>query len=231
MVDTLSNTTVAPSIQTKPSVDVGSYMSPYTDDVLGSALKTLNDTATNRRNQLGTAAFQSGAFGDARHGIEDGKITDDLMKQATDITAGVKSDAFDKAMGWMNTDIDRQLGVDTTNANLDNTWFQNQLAAMGLGEQFRQNDITNNQQLADALLGLDQYDRNWQQQIDNTNYADWIEQRDWDKTNLTQLIQLLSGTPGATPPSTSPSPDNSWASMPASALSGLGGSGGGLFGN
>jgi hypothetical protein len=211
MADPLAPTTASP---------VDAYKNPYTDDVLTSALKTLNDQGTQRRGQLGTEAFQSGAYGDARHGVEDANITKDLGSTAAQLTAGINSDAFDKAMGWLNTDTDRQTNTSEFNAGLDSQWFQNQLAAMGLDSQIQNTAFTQGSSLVNALLGLDTYDKTGKQNQDNVDYQDWQDMQNWDANKLSQFLGFINGTPGQTGTQTS-TPDNSWASMLASSLANI----------
>ena len=193
---------------------VSAYQNPFEDQVLGSALKTLDDTGKKQRNALGTQAFSSGAFGDARHGVESAALTKDLSEVAADLTSRVKSEGFDKSMGWLNTDLDRQLNTSLSNAALENQWFGNQLDALQLGEQFNQNAITNSMSFADALLRMDQYDRDISQQGLNVDYEDWLAEQNWDENRLNNLLATIQGIPGQTgTTSSSTSPNNSWATI------------------
>lgn len=218
--------TIMPTVSPQPSSQspatptaspVDRYMSPYTGAVLDSAMANLNKVGTQRRNQLGTEAFQSGAYGDSRHGVEDANLTTDLAKTAGDLTAGVNSDAFDKAMGWLGQDTDRQLGASEFNANLDQQNIQNQLQEMGLGNDLWTNSLTQGQNYADALLGLDQYDRGYKQDVDNQKYQDFLDKSGWDSSQLSQFMNFINGTPGQTGTSTS-TPNNQWASILGAAL-------------
>lgn len=207
-----------------PANPVDAYKSPYTSSVIDSALKNLNDVGQQRRNQLGTEAFQSGAYGDARHGVEDANLTTGLARASGDLSSQLNSDAFDKAMGWLNTDVDRQTNTAIANANLDNQWFSNQLAAMGLGNSISSNAITQGQSLSNALLGLDTYDKNQQQTTDNLNYADWQDMQNWDANKLSQFLGFIAGAPTASSTTSNTSrttPDNSWASLIGSSLSNI----------
>jgi hypothetical protein len=209
---------------------VDAYKNPYTKDVLDSALKNMDDVATQRRNQLGTTAFQAGGFGDARHGVEDANITTGLARDEGALTASTNADAYDKGMGWLGQDIDRSIGTSEFNANLDNTYQANQLAEMGLGNSLQQNSLTQGQNYADALANLDVSDKGVTQANDNVKYQDWLDRQGYGDSQLAKLIASLSGTPGqATTNTTTTSPNNQWASLLASALSGMNGSS--LFGN
>lgn len=196
---------------------VDAYKSPYTGDVLGSALKKLNEQGQQRRNQLGTEAFGAGAYGDARHGVESASLTKDLASAAGDLTASVNSDAWDKAMGWLNTDLDRQVSTARDNANLEQNWFNNQMAGMNFESLLGQTNLSNAQSFTDALMGLDQYDRGVLQDQLNTNYSDWLEGRDYDKNRLSDYLGMITGTPS----SASEPASNSWLSSLAAALGGI----------
>lgn len=209
-----------PVATTAPLVDA--YKSPYTNDVLQPALRELGEVGQKRRNQLGTEAFSAGAYGDARHGVESADLTADLAKAAGDLTASVNSDAWDKAMGWLNTDLDRQTSTAFNNANLEQGWFDRQLAGMNFSSMLDQMGMTNAQSFADALLGLDQYDRGISQDQLNVDYQDWLDKSGYDANQLSQFLGFVSGTPGQTGSSSSTtSPNNSWANMLGAALSGL----------
>lgn len=209
-----------PAAPAQPSI--ADYMSPYTDSVLQSALKNLDKVGAQRRGQLGSEAFASGAYGDARHGVEDASLTTDLAIAAGDLTSSINADAFDKAMGWNNTDIDRQLGIQLDNANLQGQYLDR-------GNSIYQNALTNGSSYADALLGLDQYDQSQTQEQLNADYEDWLAQQGYDQNQLSQFLNTINGVPGQSGSSTS-TPNNSWAAMLAAALGGLGG-GASIFGN
>lgn len=225
---TTPSTLTTPAAVTAPSLDA--YKNPYTSDVLDSAMKNLNLVGAQRRNQIGTEAFSSGAFGDARNGIENGNLDKDLGTAAGQLTAGINSDAYDKAMGWMNTDVQRQTDTSLANANLDNQWFNNQLSAIGLGNQIQNNAVTQGSNLVNANLGLDTYDKNQQQTVDNVGYQNFLDSQNWDAIKLNQFLGFVNGAPGQTgTTSTTSSPDNSWASLIGSALSGLTSGGTNIF--
>lgn len=201
---------------------VDAYKSPYTNDVLQPALKELGDIGQKRRNQLGTEAFSAGAYGDSRHGVESADLTGDMAKAAGELTAGVNADAWDKAMGWLNTDLDRQTSTAFNNANLENQWYSNQQSGLNMAQMLEQMGITNSQSYADALLGLDEYDRGNSQDQLNVDYEDWLAKEGWDENRLNTFLGFISGTPGQVGTSTSSStPNNSWANLLGSALSGI----------
>lgn len=214
MADTSLADVVAPTTPGLPATSnpVDAYKTPYTDAVLAPALKKLGDAGQQQRNALGTQAFAAGAYGDARHGVEAGVLDKNLASAAGDLTASVNSDAFDKAMGWLNTDLDRQTGVSEFNAGLDNQNTQNMLQFLGLGNTMNQQNISNSQSMINALLGLDQYDKGATQDQLNANYEDWAAANNYDSDQIAKVVAMLSGIPGQTS-STVSTPNNTLADI------------------
>lgn len=227
--------------------DLDKFTNPQTDNILDAALRNLGDQGAKARNRLGTDAFSSGAYGDARHGVESGMLDKELATAAGDLTANIKGGAFDKAMSYLDRDVDREnanfgtgmsflgndldrtIGAEFQNAQLDNQWFQNQLSSMGLGDSIYNNNLRNGMSYADALLGLDQYDRGIEQDELNVDFDDWTSMRNWDADKLSEFLGFINGTPGGST-TTSTSPNNSWASLMGAALGNINTDGGPLFG-
>lgn len=188
-------TTGTPTITPK-SGNVTDYMNPYLDSVLKSGLADLDKSAAARRSAIGGEAFASGAFGDARHGIESAELTDDLLRARGDLTNQVKSQGFNSAMGFLDKDTDRQLQTMLANAGLEGQWFDRNLAALGQQHGFDQDAITNYQSFIDALMGYDQSDRDYTQQQNNLDYEDWLGEQGWDENRLNTVLSMLGLIPG-----------------------------------
>lgn len=227
MADAMSNlaasVTSTPASPTTAPNPVDAYKNPFTKDVLDSAMGAIDKTGVQRRNQLGTEAFNAGAFGDGRHGVEDANLTTDLATAKGTLAAQVNGDAYDKAMGWLNTDTDRQTNTALANANLDNQWQANQLGQMSLGNSIYQSNLTNGMSFADALKSLGDSNTATAQNKDNVAYDDWLTKNGYDKAQLTDFMNFMQGTPGQTSTSTTstPPPSTDWASMLGSSLSSL----------
>lgn len=202
---------------------VSAYKNPFDQNVLDSAIRDIGDATTKRRNQLGTEAFASGAFGDARHGIESANLTEDALKTIGDFSGKLNREGYESAMGWLNTDLDRQTNTGFQNAMLDQNWLNSQIGLLNLGSNLGQLDLTNAMGFSDALMALDQYDRDIAQQGLNVGFEDWLAQQGWDSNQVNQLLGVLTAQPQATQ-TTSQTPNNQWAGLLGSAL-------GSLFGN
>lgn len=199
---------------------VSAYKNPFDQNVLDAAIRDIGDATTRRRNQLGTEAFSAGAFGDARHGIESAQLTEDALKTIGDFSGKLNREGYESAMGWLNTDLDRQTNTAFQNAMLDQNWLNNQIGLLNLGSNFDQLGLANASSFADALMALDQYDRDITQQGLNIQFEDWLAQQGWDANQVNQLLGVLTAQPQATQ-TTSTSPNNQWANLLGSALGSL----------
>ncbi len=190
--------------------------------VLESAIRKVNEAGDKARNQLGTSAFMSGAYGDARHGIESDNLTQSLMETIGDLSATTNAQGFESAMGWANRDLDRQANIAYQNAMLQNNWIGNQISGANTANNVGLNDYATQTNWLSFLQGLDKYDRDWTQQGLNADYQDFWASQNWDQNQLVALLNVLNAIPGQTSSTaTSLTPDNSWASMLGSSLQGL----------
>lgn len=237
-------TPAAPQINI-PNLDPSGFQNNFIQAALAPAIRAIEDQGAKARSGLGSAAAAAGAFGDARHGVVEAKQIDDQARQVGDLTATTMANAFDKAMGYRNTDMDRLLNIGLSNAQLQDTangrnWQSGENAAgraqgweqflMGLDQTEKDralsaagmaNDFTlagNQQQMnwLSQLMGFDNYMRGWDQQGLNTSYEDWMSERMWPIT-LIQALQGSGNLPGTTS-STTTSPNNSLANLLGSAL-------------
>jgi len=95
---------------------ISDYMNPYIQDVLNPQLRELGNQLQLGRNDLGASEMMSGAFGDARHGIEESQLYKDNAQAATDLTGKAYSDAFNEAMGLRSGDEARKAQIDLSKA-------------------------------------------------------------------------------------------------------------------
>lgn len=218
----LTSTPTTPASPTTSPNPVDAYMNPFTSDVLTGGLKALSDTAAQAHNTLAADAFHSGAYGDARDGVADGTISSNLARDSGNLTAQTNATAYDTAMGWLNTDTQRQTDTALANAGLDNQYQANQLAAMGLGNTMSQQDLTNQMNYTDALKALDTSDTATQQNKDNVAFDDWMTSQGYDASQLSAFLAAINGSPTTnTTTTTTPPASTSYASGIGSAISSL----------
>jgi hypothetical protein len=79
--------------------ELGGFINPYADYVLGNSLDRLQEQSDTNMTKIGSSAAMSGAFGGLRHGVLEGANLGELLKSARDLSGSTYSDAFDKGMG------------------------------------------------------------------------------------------------------------------------------------
>lgn len=115
---------------------VADYQNPMTQAMLDPAVREVQDAAARERNRIGAGAMQSGAFGDARHGVLERGLNEDVMQTIGDMTSAAygKSYAdamalrqadraagtggFQTALAGRSDDLGRALSADTTNRQI-----------------------------------------------------------------------------------------------------------------
>lgn len=79
-----------------PGAAIEQYSNPYTDAVLDPAVRRIYDAQDRERINIGNSAQFARGYGDARHGIREARLQEDTQRQIGNLTAGVKSAAYDK---------------------------------------------------------------------------------------------------------------------------------------
>ena len=185
---------------TDPGV-ASQFMNPYqqsvTDIAKREATRQAGIQGTKRDAQFATA----GAFGGSRQGIADAEAQRNLMQQQNDIQMQGSNQAYQQGMGQYNA----QQGLQLQGAN--------QLASLG-GQQ-QQADLAR----YGAQAGVGQQQQAQTQQQQDLAYQDFINQRDYGKTQAGWMSGLLHGA-------TAPIPTSSQTTLPApnvaSQLTGIG---------
>lgn len=95
---------------------MSSYLNPYTEQVVDASLADFNDQAGQQQARLAAQGARAGAFGGSRFGIAEGQLAADQARDAGLLSAGLRSQAFDRAAGFGMADADRfgNIGVFNT---------------------------------------------------------------------------------------------------------------------
>lgn len=154
-----------------------SYINPYARGVTDIAARE-----TERRNlasqpQRGAAAVSAGAFGGARHGVNDSENRRNLDQQIADIYLRGGAEAWNAGQGAFNADASRQVQAGGA--------FRS-IAESEQGLQTR--DISN-------LMTTGGLERNLEQASLDTAREDFQEQREWPYRQLNFALGALSGSP------------------------------------
>jgi hypothetical protein len=167
------------------------YMNPYQDQMLGGLQKDYGESLAMMKNRIGAGAGGANAFGSTRHGVAEGvggaKAMDDYLRAAT----GIRSDSYNKGMGWMGQDQNRNVAIAQAN---------NQ-ANLGFGDLRRrtaQDDINNQFGRSDRFgrYGLNR--QNQQNTADAFRYGEFNRQEDWMPNMMNNYMAGVSGTPWQT---------------------------------
>ena len=216
-------TITAPSL-IGPNTDVNTstiqdYMNPYLEAALQPQLQAIARQGDADRKRLNASATFSGAFGDARHGVEASNQSRDENILTNNTVGQGYSNAFNTAAGLRGTDI--------TNAiNTQNLTAQNREAA-----------LTRAAAGATDLMGLDKYNTgrmvdlataleaqgakeqaNNQAQLD-AQYQDFLRKQGYGPDMIKLFTSVLAGTPyDKSSTETTDKPDNSGYSLVSSLL-------------
>jgi hypothetical protein len=199
------------------------YMNQYLMQALAPQLQQLNVQAANTNAATDAQATGSGAFGDARTGIEQANNQFNENLQREGVIGNAYNQAFNTAIGAGAQDVANNLQAQTTNANLNETALNRQAAGA--------TDLENlqNQQLgvANAENAMGQQQTAQQQAQLTAAYNQWLMSQQYPF----QVAQLMNSTVGAgatafpaASTTTEEKPDNSGLSL-------LGALGGGLMSN
>jgi len=208
-----AGTVRAPSLL-GPNVDVNSasltdYMNPYVSSVLSPQLADIDRQSVAQQKALDARATFSGAFGDARHGIEAAKQVYDANRLRADTIGQAYNNAFNTAAGLRGSDITNALSVQ--NQNNANREAALQRAATGASDLMNldQHDTQRATGLAQALAQQGAAARGAQQQADTAAYNEFLRAQNYSPQMAQLLTSILSGTPHDTSSSsTTQAPDN-----------------------
>lgn len=175
--------------------NVSSFMSPYMQDVVNqqksNALLDFNRAQSGRDAQ----AVKAGAFGGSRGAVVDALAQEDLSRRMDQIQAEGSQRAFENA----STAFENQRGA---GMQYDVNRAMYGLQGLGMQGDFARSmaGIADAQQAADlglydAQMGVGRDQRAEQQAQLDLNYQDFINQRDYGRSQLDFYSSLLRGIP------------------------------------
>jgi hypothetical protein len=169
--------------------DLSGYINPYKEKVLDLSARKAGERGQMGLNRLAGQAASRNAFGNRRTDILMNDLRESVGENIDNIYTTGMSDAYDRATSNFFRDNDEMRAGQR--GYLD-------LIRSGLGMDA--NDLAN-------LYRGGGLERQVDQTQADTDYADWLEKRDWDKTQVERYIQqILRGLPVAQVQSGSSSP-------------------------
>lgn len=193
--------------------NINAYMNPFTQNVENAALQRL-DTATRMGvNRISDQARQARAFGGSRQGLAEGAAIGEAARSAGELSANLRSQAFNTGAQLMQADQNRamqaalanqgagmqaqQLGLQAALAN-QSAGLQGQQLGLSAASQL-QNIAQGSQQArsidAAALEAVGSAKQSQQQQMLDEAYSRWLEARNYP----IEMLNLRLGATTATP--------------------------------
>jgi hypothetical protein len=192
------------------SATITDYMNPYIEAALQPQLQAIARQGDADRKRLNASATFSGAFGDARHGVEaSNQSRDENILSNNTIGQGYNT-AFNTAAGLRGSDISNSITMQ--NANAANREAALARAATG-GTNLLNLDKYNTGRtvdLANALEGQGGKEQaNNQAQLD-ANFQEFMRRQGYGPDMIKLFTSVLAGTPHDTSQTaTTQQPDNS----------------------
>ena len=193
-------------VGTLAQADIGRYMSPYTQNVIESSLRTLGGAQEMALDKLAAQAQAARAFGGSRQGVAEAETRKAYGQQAADLVTKQMQNAFQQAQQAAQFDItgqqqraiqqaqlQQQAGLAGQQAALQAAQ-QRAGAAAGLG-------AIAGQQLQSQLAGLGaqmqagEAARGLGQAALDARFAEFARQQDFPLTGLNALATAASGIP------------------------------------
>ena len=205
---------------------VGQYMNPYNDAVT-SRIATLGarNLSENLMPAINQDFIRAGQYGSSGQMAEVGRALRDTQESVLAKQADVLQQGYGQAMGYAQNDLERYGQLGQTVGNLSNADSQIQLdsarVAGGLGtvaQDARYKDIA-------ALGGVGNDIQDMRQSNLDLAYKDFADQRDYQKTQLSWLNNLVKGFEmpvSTTESSTGPLPGAQFSPSPIQSALGAG---------
>ncbi len=152
------------------------YMNPYMEEVLAPQRRRQNEAFEAERAERSRTSGMRNSFG-GRSQMYDNQFVDQFQTRQTELTGSAYGAAFDRATGLFGQERDRDLRRASAYGNV----------ATGQGNQVSQ-QIRN-------MMDTGRIERTQEQADLDFQYLEHLEERDWDITNLSVLVDTLASVP------------------------------------
>lgn len=171
--------------------DVGQYMSPYLESALDPTLRKLREQQDITLQGLGSQAARAGAFGGSRQGVVEAEALKGFGQQQGDIVSQAYQQAFDRAMGYAGSDIDRLNQAQVISEQMRQQAANQRMAGAGAlsqaANQLRQVGFAD----ADVLRTLGAEERGLQQSQMEADYQDYLRSQAFPYQQLQARLSPL----------------------------------------
>jgi hypothetical protein len=159
--------------------DIQSYMNPYIKGALDPAARELNEDTQRRVNTLQGQQKSRGAFGGGRATLMEQETVRGGQEALGDLYGRGYAQAFESGANRWAADREN-----------DRVTAQGYLATAAQQAGLLGQDIAN-------LISTGQVDRQIRQAMQDFDYQQFVEGRDWDVRNLGIMLQALGGVQGS----------------------------------
>lgn len=178
--------------------NIGAYMNPFTQQVENAALQRLEGATKMGLNRIGDQARSAGAFGGSRQGIAEGTAIGEAARSAGELSANLRSQAFNTGAALMQTDQGRAMQAQLANQAAGLQGQQLGLSAAGQLQNIAQGAQSARQMDAATLESIGAAKQAQQQALLDEAYSRWLEARNYP----IEMLNLRLGATTATPYST-----------------------------
>ena len=175
--------------------NIGGYMNPFTQQVENAALQRLEGATKMGLNRIGDQARSAGAFGGSRQGIAEGTAIGEAARSAGELSANLRSQAFNTGAALMQTDQGRALQAQLANQAAGLQGQQLGLSAAGQLQNIAQGAQSARQMDAATLESIGAAKQSQQQALLDEAYNRWLEARNYP----IEMLNLRLGATTATP--------------------------------
>lgn len=184
--------------------DMSPYMNPFLSGVVDTSLADIERARQMADSQMNAQAAAAGAFGGSRHGVANSLTNEGYAREAANTAAQLRYAGYTDAANRLENDLARQwmateLGQRSAFANQQAGLAANgqNLSAAGLyGNLIGAQQGQIGQDLARYLAsGMMQDER--AQNLLNTGYNDYLDQRNWGARQLGLMTSGLGAAAGA----------------------------------
>lgn len=210
---------IAPTVGTFDSSQMDRYGNPFNQQVIDATRNEINRSYDINGQGIAGNAAQAGAFGGDRSTIAQTENDRNRANSLATAIGSLNSQNFSQAQNQFNTEQNRSLAAqETDSANAARAAGQFQ----GIGAAGQSLGL----QGASSLLGIGSQQQGQAQQQANVDYSNFLENRDWGKTQANFLSGIYHGFPvNSVGTQTITGPTPSILGQAGGAVAALGGSG------
>lgn len=199
---------------------ISDYMNPYQNQVIDPAIQKIMDATFNRKKGLDAQQHNAGAFGDARHGIQEGSLFNDAQESIGNVSGQLLASGYDNAMAQRQSDLQNFQNVDMSNANYNEAALGRQFQGANAMPGVASAAFGANMDQINALLGAGQQQQQNEQSNLDAGYENFLREQEHPYRSIDALIGAIGGIPTARETTTTTTQPNNSASGAIGAILG-----------